>query len=254
MSNITIILLTKNEQENLTKWHGWLGKLKNINEVIAIDDGSTDDTKKILKSLESKEISVKIFDRRIDSDFAGQRNYAVKQATNDWILFIDADEVPSPKLVDHLNSFILDENYCYSINRYLVYSNYVLYHGISSTDHPIRLFNKNFGTFIGSVHEVWTTNKKVINIKQPLFHYSIPSLKIFLQKINTYSTIRAQELFEAKKPVWLIDLMLYPKGKFIQYYFWHLGFVDGLPGLITCLALSFYSFLVRAKLWRLYHA
>lgn len=252
MSNITLILLTKNEQKNLKKWT-WAEKIEKLNEIIVVDDGSTDNTKKILKSLESKKIKINIFDRGVDNNFANQRNFAVSKAKNDWILFIDADEIPSPKLVDYLNKLKLDNNFCYSIKRYLVYANHILYHGISATDRPVRLFNKNSGRFIGNVHEVWSTKIKITNINVPIFHYSAPNLKTFLNKLNNYSTIRAKDLFNQKVKVNLFDIFIYPKAKFIQYYFWHLGFIDGVAGLIICLSLSFYSFLVRSKLWRLYH-
>lgn len=253
MSNLSLLLLTKNEQENLVKWGEWIHKLTCVNEIIVVDDGSTDDTKKIIISFETDQLSIKIFDRGVDSNFASQRNFAISKATNDWILFLDADEIPSPKLIDYLNNLNLDNNYCYSINRYLVYNNHVLYHGISATDKPVRLFNKNIGKFIGNVHEVWKTKNKIINITPPIFHYSAPNLKTFLNKLNNYSTIRAQELFLQKTKVNVFDIILYPKAKFIQYYFWHLGFIDGTAGLIICLSLSIYSFLVRSKLWRLYH-
>lgn len=252
MSNLTLILLTKNEQENLKKWT-WMEKLINLTEIIIVDDGSTDNTKKILKSFESKKISIKIYDRKLDGDFASQRNFAVSEACNDWILFLDADEIPSTKLITHLNNLKLNNNNCYTIKRYLVYGNTVIYHGISSTDKPIRLFNKHDGTFTGKVHECRTTDKKIINIDFPIFHYSAPDLKTFLNKLNNYSTIRAKELFDQKKSVSLFDIILYPKLKFIQYYCVHLGFIDGIAGLIICLSMSFYSFLVRSKLWKLYH-
>lgn len=254
MPNISIILLTKNEQENLQKWKDWLPKLMTINEIIAVDDNSSDNTKKILKSFETNNLSIKIFDRKVDGDFASQRNFAISKATNNWILSIDADEIPSPKLISYLNNLVLDNNYCYSINRYLVYKKHVLYHGPSATDKPIRLFNKTTGKFNGNVHEIWSTDNKIINLNFPIFHYSAPNLKTFLNKLNKYSTIRAQELFDNKVKVNLFDIIFYPKAKFIQYYFWHLGFIDGTAGLIISLSLSFYSFLVRSKLWRLYHA
>lgn len=254
MSKLSIILLTKNEEESIIKWEKWISKLTCVNEVIVIDDESTDDTKKIIKSFASNNISIKIFDRKLNGDFAAQRNFAVSQAKNDWILFLDADEAPSPKLIDYLNNLKPDNNNCYTIKRYLVYKNNIIYHGISATDNPIRLFNKNDGTFTGKVHESRTTNNTVVNIKYPIFHYSAPSLSVFLSKLNHYSTIRAQELFNQHKTVNIFDIILYPKAKFFQYYFWHLGFVDGIPGIIICLSLSFYSFLVRSKLWKLYHS
>ncbi len=254
MSNLSLLILTKNEQENLKKWAEWLPKLTVINEIVAVDDNSTDDTKKILKSFESTNLKINIFDRGVNGNFASQRNFAITKAKNDWVLFIDADEIPSPKLINLLNSLKLNENYCYSIKRYLVYCNHILYHGISATDRPVRLFNKNLSKFIKPVHEVLVSKNKIININQPLFHYSAPNLKTFLSKLNHYSTIRAQELFNQKTKANLLDIIFYPKAKFIQYYIWHLGFLDGVAGLIICLSLAFYSFLVRSKLWRLYHA
>jgi len=254
MSNISLVVLTKNEQENLSKWGEWIDKLTCVSEIIAVDDGSTDDTKKIIKSFESNNLTIKIFDRQLDGNFASQRNFAVSKATNNWILMLDADEIPSPKLINYLDNLNLNNNYCYSINRYLVYHNYVLYHGISATDKPVRLFNKNSGSFNLPVHEVLSTKNNIVNITAPIFHYSAPNLKTFLNKLNNYSTIRAQELFDAHVKVNLFDIIFYPKAKFIQYYFWHLGFIDGIAGLIISLSLSFYSFLVRSKLWRLYHA
>ncbi len=253
MSNITIILLTKNEQDNLSQWAKWLPQLSRVNEIVVVDDGSTDDTKKILKSFESKNLTVKIFDRGLEGNFAAQRNFAVSHATNNWILFLDPDETPSPKIIDYLNNLELNNNYCYTIKRYLVYADHILYHGISATDNPIRLFNKNSGNFAGPIHEVWSTNNKIVKINFPIFHHSAPSLKIFLNKLNVYSTIRSQELFDQKIKVNLLDIFIYPKAKFIQYYFYHLGFIDGIAGLIICLSLAFYSFLVRSKLWKLYH-
>ena len=78
MHNITLILLTKNEQENLSKWGGWIDKLIHINEIIVIDSSSTDSTKLILKSLESKRLKIKIFDKKFDDNFANLRNIAIK--------------------------------------------------------------------------------------------------------------------------------------------------------------------------------
>lgn len=253
MSNISLVLITKNEQENLKKWKGWIHKITCISEIVVVDDGSTDETKKIVKSFETKAMSVKVFDRKLNNDFAGQRNFALSKTQNDWILVLDADETPSPKLINFLNNFNFDNNYSYSINRYLVYQNHILYHGISATDKPVRLFNKNNGKYKGLVHETFASSVKITNISYPIFHNSASSLSLFLHKINQYSTIRANELFSQNKSVSLIDIFLYPKAKFVQYYFWHLGFLDGVAGLIISLTFSFYSFLVRAKLWRLYH-
>jgi len=65
MNNLSLLLLTKNEQENLKEWGTWIHKLSTVNEIVVIDDESTDDTIKILKSLETKNLKVNIFKRKL---------------------------------------------------------------------------------------------------------------------------------------------------------------------------------------------
>jgi len=254
MPNISLILLTKNESVNLKRWSKWLEKLTRVDEIVAIDDNSTDNTKEILKSLETKKIKVNVFSRGLEGNFSQQRNFAVSKAKNDWILFIDADEEPSDKLIHFLNTEKLNLRICYAIKRNLIYIDQVIAHGQAQNDYPIRLFTKNSGKFTNPVHEIWSTENCIVKIKKPLLHYSAPNLKVFISKLNLYSTLRARELFEKHTPVNLFQIIFYPLAKFLQTYLFQLGFLDAIPGIIICTSFSFYSFLVRSKLWRLYHA
>jgi glycosyltransferase involved in cell wall biosynthesis len=254
MSNISLLLLTKNESENLKRWKEWLLRLTRVDEIIAIDDNSSDNTKEILKSLETKKIKANISNRGLGGDFSQQRNFAVSKAKNDWILFIDADEEPSDKLIDFLNTEELNPKICYAFKRNLIYIDQVVAHGQAQNDYPIRLFTKNSGKFVNPIHETWKTDNCVVKISYAFLHYSAPNLKMFINKLNTYSTIRAQELFQKHARINLFQIIFYPLAKFFQTYFWQFGFLDAIPGIIICTSLSFYSFLVRSKLWRLYHA
>ncbi len=251
--HISILLLTHNEELNLQKNWNWLDKAKRINEIIVIDDNSDDETIEILKKLETKRIKVKIFERGLFNNFAEQRNFGITKTTNNWILWLDADEKPSNNLIRFLNHIDNLEYKNYAFKRKDVFINHELNHGENANQYFLRFFNKRHGCFTGAVHEIWQTSKEVKSKKIHIHHYSHQSLKSFIKKINFYSDIRAQELYDQNQKSSLFQIIFYPLGKFIQDYFFKLGFLDGTPGIIMALGMSFHSFLVRAKLWQLSH-
>lgn len=249
---ISLLLCTKNEESNLKKHFDWLDSCKSINEIIAIDDNSTDDTKKIINGFASPKRNVKIFERGLDQNFSAQRKFGISNAKNDWVLWLDADEKPSDKMIRFLNHIDLCQYNSFSFKRNDVFLKKELKHGETANLRFVRLFNKNNGRFKGAVHEVWKTKKGTIVKDLVIYHYSHQTLKSFIQKINFYTDIRAKELFEQKIPVSLFDIIIYPTAKFFQNYFIKLGFLDSTPGIIMALCMSLHSFLVRAKLWHLY--
>jgi hypothetical protein len=108
---------------------------------------------------------------------------------------------------------------------------------------------KNSGSWQGRVHECWLVEGKTETFENPLMHYPHPTVSQFLSEINFYTTLRAKELLDKGEKVSLLKIIFYPKAKFIQNYFLRLGFLDGQPGLVQAVLMSFHSFLVRAKLW-----
>lgn len=251
MNKISLLLLTKNEQDNLKEWGTWINKLSVVNEIIAIDDESTDNTQKILKSFATKELSVKIFNKKLDNNFSSQRNFGLSKCQNNWVLFFDADEIPTEKTIKYINQLSLENGHNYSFKRNIIYLNHTISHGQCLNDFPIKLFNKNEGQFIHPVHEIWESTAETIESNNVILHFSIKNLSSFLHKINFYSSLRARELFEQNHHPHLWEIILYPKLKFLNLYFLRLGFLDGTAGIILCLSLSFNSFLIRSKLWHL---
>ena len=251
MNKISLLLLTKNESENLKEWGNWINKLTVVNEIVAIDDESNDGTIRALKSLSSNKLSVNIFSRKLNNNFSEQRNYGLGKCKNNWILFLDADEVPTSETIDYINNLHPINGHNYTFKRNIVYLDHTISHGQCLNDSPVKLFNKTEGKFVNPVHEIWQSSATTIHTNQIILHYSIKSLSIFLEKINHYSTIRAQELFDQNHHTNLWEIIFYPKLKFIDLYFLKLGFLDGTAGIILSLAMSFNSFLVRSKLWHL---
>jgi len=250
--HLSLLLLTKNESKNLEKNFDWLRNCKSIREIVVIDDNSNDNTVEICQKLASKNRIVQVFSRELNNDFASQRNFGVSKANNNWILWLDADEKPSKKLIHFLNHFDSYQYKNYSFKRQDIFLKHKLKHGETAYLNFTRLFNKKYGHFGGQVHENWETAKLIKNTKYLIFHHPHSTIKSFIQKINLYSDIRAKELFKQQESTSMFEIIFFPIGKFIQNYFLRLGFLDGTPGIIMALCMSFHVFLNKAKLWHLY--
>lgn len=252
--NLSLLLLTHNSSLNLKKLWTWLDQCPKINEIVAVDDNSTDDTVKILKTLESKNRKIVIQSRGLANNFSEQRSFGLKFASNDWIFWLDSDELLSPELIRFLNNFEPQLNSAYSLPRLDYFLGCQLKHGETASLKFTRIFNKSHGKFLGTVHETWQTGDKIIPINYPIFHYSHSSFYSLMEKINFYSDIRANELYRQKIHTNLFQIIFYPLGKFLFNYIVRLGFLDSTPGIIMALSMSFHSFLVRAKLWHLWQS
>ena len=250
--NLSLLLLTRNESKNLEKNFDWLDKCKSIKEIIVVDDNSTDDTVKQLEKLKSKHLQVKIFIKSLDHDFASQRNFGISKSKYNWIFTIDPDEKPTKKLINFLNHFDKHQYKSYAFKREDIFLGQTLKHGENSHLYFIRLFNKNYGKFTGQVHEIWQSNKPIKKINFTIRHYSHQTVKSFIQKINFYTDIRSHELYRKNVKTNMFEIIFFPMGKFIQDYFFRLGFLDGTAGIIMALCMSFHVFLNKAKLWHLY--
>ena len=253
MNNISIILITKNESKNIAKWGRWIHKLKTVNELVVVDDNSTDNTISAAKKLATKKLSVKTHHRDLDNNFSAQRQFAVEQTTNNLVLWLDADESLSDNLIEYINNIDIHQYINYAFKRADIFLGTTLHHGETATQYFLRLFDKRYGYFSGMVHELWVSSKPTISVNHEIIHPSHTNLTGFFKKINHYSEIRSQELFLARTKVSLPEIIFYPLGKFIQDYFIRFGFLDSTPGIIMALGMSFHSFLVRAKLWCLYN-
>jgi glycosyltransferase involved in cell wall biosynthesis len=249
-TNISLCLITKNEAENISKNFIWLDLCLAINEIIVVDDNSEDDTIKTVEKLQTATRTVKVFKRGLDNNFSAQRQFGVDKATNDLILWFDPDETPSQEFITMLNNIDISQ-YNYSFKRLDIFLGKTLHHGETNNQYFLRLFNKNFGQFQGMVHEKWVSTKPTVITEIEINHSSHPTIKSFLNKINLYSDIRAQELYQQGIKAELFEIIFYPKAKFFYDYFILLGCLDGTPGIIFALGMSFQSFLAKAKLWHL---
>jgi glycosyltransferase involved in cell wall biosynthesis len=246
MQKISAIILTKNEEKNINKT---LESLKWCDELIIVDDNSNDKTVKI-----AEKFSAKIYERSLDS-FSAQRNFGISKASGEWILFVDADEIISEPLAFEISNAILswtdgvaNENKGYYLKRNDVIWGKELKYGESGIK-LLRLAKNGAGKWEGMVHEKWKIHGKTGVLINPMTHYPHQVISEFLGEINFYTTLRAKELYSKKKKACFSSVILFPSGKFLFNYFFKMGILDGIPGLVHALIMSFHSFLVRGKLW-----
>jgi glycosyltransferase involved in cell wall biosynthesis len=246
---LSVLIITLNEEENLKKL---LPNLDFADEIIIIDSFSNDQTEMVSKSFPKVTFLQHAFE-----NFSIQRNFAISQAKNDWVLFLDADEILTPQLkqeiIDTLQNNIVYSAYFFE--RIFMFENIILKYSGNQTDKIFRLFNKKFAKYDENrlVHEKLIVDGKIGFLKNKLIHYSYSSYQDYKEKIIFYGKFKAQEKFLKKLKPSLIIQLLHPSYNFLYNYFIRLGFLDGKKGIIICY-LNAYSIVIRyrelKKLWK----
>ncbi|OGK43306.1 hypothetical protein A3B40_02330 [Candidatus Roizmanbacteria bacterium RIFCSPLOWO2_01_FULL_37_16] len=276
---LTAIILTKNEEKNIERC---LKSVDFCDEVIVVDDFSEDKTVELVNKVfkvHKVDKDYKVFQRKLNNDFAMQRNFAMEKASGEWVLFIDADEEVTQELKNEisrviLNSFLRAQDYsliqdlnqipnqvrndigAYYLKRRDFWWGRELNYGETSKVRQvglIRLIRKNSGKWEGKVHEEFRIKNSELKIKllnNFINHYPHQNVKEFLEEINFYSTLRAREMRGQGKNSNIFEIIFYPLLKFLLTYIVKLGFLDGSAGFAYAFFMSFHSFLVRAKLYR----
>ncbi len=226
MDLISAVIITHNEERNIGRC---LASLKNVaDDIVVVDAASTDNTAAIAAQAGARVVI------REWTDYSDQKNFANALALHNYILSMDADEV----LSSELRNEILDRKKkgltgAYRFPRLTNYCGSWVKHGGWYPDAKIRLFPRDAARWEGSqVHEELKLDPKVkvIDLDADLLHYSYHSISDHLQRIDRYSTLHAQKMFAAGKSSGPIKLYLSPLAKFVQGYFFQLGFLDGAAG------------------------
>ncbi len=239
---ISAVVLTKNNQETIVHC---LDSLSWCDEIVVIDDDSTDDTRMIAKGY-----GARVIRHSLHNNFAFQRNFALEKARGEWILFVDSDEVVSSGLRDDIQHAIQTDTYVgYRLKRQDIFFGKQLRFGETARVRLLRLGKKDSGVWKRSVHEVWDIKGRIGDLRHPLLHYSHPTIRSFIDDINRYSTLHAEELKKIGTRVSVVDIVAYPLGKFLYNYVLRQGFRDGTEGTIMAFMMSLHSFLARAKLY-----
>lgn len=213
-------------------------------EIVVVDSGSTDGT---------AEIARKYGARVIQQDWLGfgpQKQFAVEQASHDWVLCLDCDERISERLRINIESILSAPQYqAYQMPRCNRFMGRWLRHGEGYPDLSLRLFNRKSARWSeDAVHEKVVTATAVGKIEGDLLHESAESLSSYMDKQNRYTTLQADTLSQRGKRASVLQLLFSPLIRFIKFYLLRRGFLDGVPGLVHILIGCFNSFMKYAKL------
>jgi len=235
---LTVAIISK--FENINKQV--LNSIDFSDEVIIIVDSTIKKSKRIGKTT--------YYFRPLKNDFASQRNFALKNSRNDWILFVDDDEYVSTELAKEIQQIDLETKFVgFQIKRVDVCFHQPLLHGETGNIKLLRLAKKNVGGFVRPVHETWKIKGGVGELQSPLYHQKDNFIGGFIDRMTHYSGIDADVLTKENKPFSFGRLFFNPKAKFIQNYFSRLGFLDGTVGLFLAYLMSVQSLTVRVFQW-----
>lgn len=242
---LTVVILTQNEAKSIQRA---ISSVKWADEILLVDNSSDQTVDLAIQAVFPKKIHVL---RHIEvNNFAKLRNFALTKAKYEWVLFIDADEEVSSSLKNEIQIAIANPKYSgYYLKRRDFFLGRWLNYGETSHVRLLKLGKKTSGKWMRAVHEIWQIKGNISELKQPLLHYPHPTLAEFLAHINRWTSLDAQEFSDQGITSNWWKILVYPTGKFIQNYFLSLGFLDGMPGLINAMMMSFHSFLTRAKLY-----
>ena len=182
-------------------------------------------------------------------DFAIARNQAMAKAKTGWILFVDSDEKVTEKLEAEIKEAIKNKRFNYQLKRTDTFEGKILSHGETANVRLIRLIQKGSGHWQGKVHETFVSKLPVKTLTRPLKHERRVTFTNLFERLNFYSDLRAKELFDKGDSFSTLQLLFWPKLKFVHNYFLRLGFLDGIPGLMMAYLMSLHSLMVRVKLY-----
>jgi glycosyltransferase involved in cell wall biosynthesis len=224
---ISATILAKNGKKHIEEV---LSSLQFLDEVVLLDNGSTDGTTEIA----AKFANVKIYTQEGFEGFGKAHQAMEALANNDWILSIDADEVVSQALADEILSEPLDEQTVYKIR----FDNYYMGQHIKgcgwSPDYKYRLYNRKVTGFDDrEVHEnIKLGGLKIKELKASAKHYSFDSAADFLRKIQNYSELYAKE-YRGKKSSSPSKALFRSIFAFFKSYILQKGCLDGYGGFIV---------------------
>lgn len=237
MASLSAIILTHNEAHNI---EDCIKSCLFADEILVIDDNSTDNTVTIAQAVSPK---VRVVNHALNSDWAQQRNFAMTLASSEYILFIDADE----RITDCLKKSIIEALYKKTVAQYSFkrVNNFALgkpRHGVFRPDWVIRLFPKNSGKYDRPVHERFISGLPHKKLSGEILHFTYCNWDRYWEKINTYAKVSAENYSKSKKKCsFTRDIVLRPIWAFIKVYFINLGFLDGKLGWIFSIYHAVYT-------------
>ena len=240
MSTLTVTVITKNEERCIDACLASIADL--ADEIIVLDSGSTDSTIAICESYNAKVSSVDW------PGFGVQKQRAVAQASCDWVLSLDSDEVVTAELSAAIKQAITSNDFqAYYLYRLTFFAGKPIRFG--DKHYILRLFRKDSAKFTpDKVHERLVCSGAVGKIRAPFYHYPYRNVANWMQKMNHYTDLSVQQKRSKGKKSGILKALFSAIWTFNKHYFFKGGFMDGRVGFVMSVNWSMGSFYRYAKL------
>ena len=245
---ISAVINTLNEESNID---ACLRALQWCDEIIVVDMESDDSTTTIVRQYTNK-----IFSFKRVGCVEPARSFAVSQATGDWILIVDADELIKYSLSEKLVKVASEDQYEVV---YIPFKTYILGEWIRHTGwwpeyHP-RFFKKGFLDFSDQIHSAFEIKHEARSFHLPpkaenaVEHFAYLDSEHFISKLNRYTSFEARNMFDQGKHFSLFRMLVAGFRGFQVRYISQKGYKDGYRGFFLSLMMGFYRILNYIKLW-----
>jgi glycosyltransferase involved in cell wall biosynthesis len=246
MQKLTAIIPTGNEIHNI---EGVIASVDFADEILVVDSFSTDGTFEKAKALGA---------HVIQRDFeypASQKNWAIPQATHDWVLLVDADERVTPELkkeITHVLNQSEQKHVAYWIGRINHFMGERVNYSGWRNDSVIRLFKRDFCKYEDKhVHEEIIANGSIGYLKSKLYHNTYTTFDNYIEKMNRYATWQAKDYDKKTGRLTPYHFVIKPFWGFFKHYIIQSGFRDGVIGLTIGYIQGYVVFMRYIKLWLL---
>jgi hypothetical protein len=226
LNRLSACLITLNEERRLATALASLAPV--ADEVIVVDSGSTDATEEIARRAGAK------FFVRPWTNYAEQKNFAAAQASNDWILSLDADEELSAPLQTSLLEWKErpPKFAVYEASRRAWYLGAWIRHSGWYPDFQRRLYLRDAAKFAGIIHEALRFTGEPGRLNGDILHYTIDTFAEHEEKVARYSALAAQQMHAAGRKSWLPALLFATPWSWLRTYILRGGFLDGYRGAL----------------------
>lgn len=241
--SLTVAIIAHNEQDRLPKTLAAVADI--ASEIVLINSCSTDNTVEVARSFGAQVYTEEF------KGYVEQKNSLIPKCTQDWILFLDADEVLNPELKAAIVAAIAaGEPKAYEMNRLTFYLGKLLKHAWQP-NYRLRLVRRAANPkWVGEiVHEALECSDPVARLPGYIVHYSYRDVNDHFERTIRYAKMSAQSYIKRGKKPSLLKIIFSPIFSFIKLYFIKLGCLDGRAGYIAAQSAFIYTFLKYVFLW-----
>lgn len=241
---ITAIIPTFNNEKIIGRC---LESVKWADEILIVDSYSTDKTLDICKEYGARIIQHEYINSAL------QKNWAIPQATHEWVLLTDSDETVEPELRDEILKTL--ENSDSGIDAYKIPRKNYIYgvwakHSDFYPDYNIRLFRRSCRYATREVHaDIDVPVERRGTLKAHHLHDDFNDMQAYLTKFSRYMRYETDELAKRGKKFRVREVTLRPLAMFCWSYFYKSGYKDGIRGFMIAVQKAYYNFVMYMQLW-----